>query len=71
MSEEFQVPQLHREEHVLTQNDLVAIRNGYVYQWYKASRWNLYKRFKFLVGIGVIDALIDFLLHGKLGKELI
>lgn len=66
----FKPPQLHREEFVLTENDLRAIRNGYAYQCSKVPGIDFLSRFKFKVAVGTIDALLDFLANGKIGKEI-
>ncbi len=70
MIDPFEHPPLYEIEQVVTLHDLVAIRSGYVWQYIHTNYFNFWKRFKFLVGIGTIDALIDYLQRGKKGKEI-
>lgn len=62
------VPQLYREEHVLTTNDLIGVRNGYVLQYLQTPSWHLWRRLKFQLGVGVIDSLMIYLRDGKVAK---
>jgi hypothetical protein len=59
---------VYEYDQVITIRDLIAIRNGYVYQygllpWYKA-----YKKWMFRVGIGVCSELMHWLSTGKNGR---
>lgn len=53
------------EDQVLTYRDLFGVRNGYIYQYQMTPWFYVYKRFKFLAGIGVCNEMLHWLAHGK------
>lgn len=59
---------VYKEEQVITPYDLNAIRNGFVLQMYTIKWWEIEKKYRMKVAIGVIDALFHFLDNDKKGK---
>lgn len=60
---------VYKEEQVITQYDLNAIRNGFIYQRAAAPWWQFEFRYRMKVGIGVIETLFRFLENNKRGDH--
>lgn len=54
-----------RPSEAITHRELLAIRNGYLVQWQRTPWYKPYTIFKFRVGVGVMDSLLDWLEGGK------
>ena len=53
------------QDQVLTFYDLMALRNGYIFQ-YRRTPWYQFKnRLKFRAGVGVVNEMLHWLAHGK------
>lgn len=61
----FASPPVFRYEDVVTVADLAAIREGYYLQLQQIPWYRVMKKFNFLVAITTIDAVFDWILHGK------
>lgn len=56
---------VYEADQVLTFYDLMAIRNGYVYQYRMTPWYKFRRRLMFLMGVGAINEMIHWLSHGK------
>lgn len=52
-------------DQVITIYDLIAVRNGYIYQFTRTPWFDVRKRLKFQAGVGVCNELLHWLHHGK------
>lgn len=56
---------VYEADQVFTVYDVVAIRNGYIYQYHNTPFYEFQKRLKFQAGVGVCNELLHWLYHGK------
>lgn len=56
-------------DQVLTIPDLVAIRNGYAYQFDHTPRWKVWPRLQFYIAIGVLNSLLEWIGNQKSVKK--
>jgi hypothetical protein len=62
---EFDPRPVYEGDQVITMYDLIAIRNGYVYQYQESKWYQVVRKFKFRAGVGVINEILHWLSHGK------
>ena len=65
----FAEPPVYKPDQVITPYDLVAVRNGFIYQYNTAPFWRFIFKYRMLIGIGTIDSLIRFLGNNKKGDH--
>jgi len=56
-------------DQVLTVHDLLAIRNGYWYQFESTSKWRVWRRTQFYIAIGVLNSLLIWIKNRKLVRK--
>lgn len=60
----FKHPPLYEEMQVITEKDLRAIRNGYLYSY--LQELDSEERYMYRISVGVMDSLLDYLKRGKI-----
>jgi hypothetical protein len=61
----FEQAPVYEEDQVITIDNLIAIYNGYVYQYKQLPRWNMKRRWMLRVGMGIIQEILRWLEEGK------
>jgi hypothetical protein len=68
-SDVFKSRPVFRYSEVLTPADIDAIKHGYIWQWQRTPWYLPKQKFKYLIAIGTLNALFDWLKEGKPIKE--
>jgi len=56
---------VYEYDQVLTQQDMLALLNGFVYQFNKLPRWRVWQRLQLAVAINVTVKMIAWLKNSK------
>lgn len=61
----FDTRPVYEADQVITEYDIVAIRNGYILQYNETHWWNIKRRFILRVGVGVCSEFLSWIRDGK------